>query len=349
MVAGVPPVTQWSDELGAPDHETRPIFVGGCSRSGTTLLAAMLGSSPDVVTVPEAEFKWDVLKDGTTFDGRVQLGSMVDFLSQDPKFAYWGVPLPSLMPAERRQLISLGSLLSLLAAAYARSVDKPAATVWVDHTPANIRHICTLADVCPDARFVHIVRDGRAVAASVMPLDFGPNTPAEAADYWSSQVAMGLAAADRLGDDRVATVRFEDLLQRPREALTALCGRLDLTFHENMIHQRDYRVQSYTAKQHALVSQPPDPRRAVAWRTALSSRQVEIFEARTGELLRYLDYPMEFGISARDLRKAEHIASATRSAVRRVATDRLRRYVRRRRPVGADASIVGNNGNRATA
>ncbi|MBW3606725.1 MAG: sulfotransferase [Actinobacteria bacterium] len=326
----------------------RPVFIGGCSRSGTTLLAAMLGSSPDIVTVPEAEFKWDALKDGSVFDGQVRLGRLLDFLAADPKFAYWDVALPRLVSGERDEQVPFAAVLSHLAASHAHAAGKPEATMWVDHTPGNIRYVSTLAEMFPAGRFVHIVRDGRGVASSVIPLDFGPNTVAEAADYWSSQVSMGLAATAHVGDERAATVRFEDLVQRPRAILTALCDHLGVAFDDGMLHRRDYRVQSYTADQHELVARPPDPLRSTAWRTALTPRDVEIFEARTGELLRYLGYVNDYGITARDLDKREHLTSASRSLARRLVTDRVRRYLRRRRPIRSAPSAATGVKSRAT-
>lgn len=341
-------MSSWTDQLRRPHADARPVFIGGCSRSGTTLLAAMLGSGADVVAVPEAEFKWDALKDGSAFDGHVRLGALVDHLAADPKFAYWDVALPTVAPDERDERVAFATVLAHLAATHAHAARKPSARVWIDHTPGNIRYVSTLAELFPAATFVHIVRDGRAVAASVMPLDFGPNTVAEAADYWSSQVALGLAAADHEGEARVATVRFEDVVRQPGPTLAALCDRLGVPFDEAMLHRRDYRVQAYTADQHALVSRPPDPARTTAWRTTLTPRQVEIFEARTGELLRYLGYPTDYGITARDLGRREHLLSASRSAARRLMTDRARRYLRRRRPRPSAPRVAADTNSGAT-
>lgn len=331
-------MTSWRGQLRGDPATLRPVFVGGCSRSGTTLLGAMLGADAGVVTVPEAEFKWDALKDGTRFDGTVQVGRFLDFLTADPKFAYWQVHPPPASPGQRSQRADLAAVLTDIVTRYADASGKPRATTWIDHTPGNINHVPTLSGIFPDAMFVHIVRDGRAVAASVMPLDFGPNTAAEAADHWSSEVAAGLAAARHLGDDRVVTVRFEDLLHEPDDTLRTLCKQLDIPFGEEMVRRRDYRVQTYSAEQHALVSRPPDPSRAEAWRRQLSAREIEVFEARTGELLRALGYRMEHGITARNLTRWEHVVTGSRSAVRRYLTDRVRRHRRRRRPSAATGS-----------
>ena len=35
----------------------KPVFIGGCDRSGTTMLGAMIGAHPDCITTPESQFK----------------------------------------------------------------------------------------------------------------------------------------------------------------------------------------------------------------------------------------------------------------------------------------------------
>ena len=56
-----------------------------------------------------------------------------------------------------------------------------------------------IAEVYPDARFVHIIRDGRDVARSIVAQPWGPATVKEAAKEWGDSVAAGRAAAPRTG------------------------------------------------------------------------------------------------------------------------------------------------------
>ena len=67
---------------------------------------------------------------------------------------------------------------------YGKHVGKPDPRIWVDHTPQNLIHAKLLVDLFPDARMIHIVRDGRAVANSLMRVDRGPNNIEDAANFW---------------------------------------------------------------------------------------------------------------------------------------------------------------------
>jgi hypothetical protein len=68
-------------------------------------------------------------------------------------------------------------------------------------------------------------------------------------------------------------------------------------------------VPEYTLKQHALVGKEPDASRVDAWEKELTPRQIEIFEFYTGDLLRYLGYPLRYGLKARKPAKMEWLTT----------------------------------------
>lgn len=307
----------------------RPVFIGGCPRSGTTLLGAMLGVGPRLLTVPEAWFKMRLLAH-VDAAGLVDTRTALDGLRRDDRFALWRVPLPSDDGVPR--MVPARDLLTWLVLRFGARSDKPTPAVWVDHSPSNVRHALTLAQVFPEARFIHLVRDGRAVAASVLPLDWGPNRASEAASWWGTHVAMGLAAERRLGSERVRLVRFEDLVARPADVLEDVCDWLDVPFDARMLDRRDYHVSAYTVTQHDRVPQAPDPARIDAWRTDLAPRQVEDFEYVTWELSAYLGYELVHGARARIAPRHVRLGEFVEDVARRGVLDRVRRRRSARQP-----------------
>lgn len=305
----------------------RPVFIGGCPRSGTTLLGALLGHGPRIVTVPEATFTWDLLREAGSRPGQLDRDRAVRYLTDEWRFRLWQVsPTVLAGPGD----VTVRDAFATLAREVGGRVGKPDPEVWVDHTPANVKFAHSLTDLHPDARIVNLVRDGRGVAASVMPLDWGPNTVVEAGRWWATHVAMGLAAERALGPQRVLTVRYEDLLREPEATLARVCHFAGLPFHPDMLGEREYEVQAYTAHQHRLVSGSLSPDRAVAWRTQLRPRDVEVFEHTTGELLAYLGYPLDHGSVARPATVGTHVRDLIRGPVRAHVVDRARRRWRRR-------------------
>jgi hypothetical protein len=312
------------------ERRLRPLFIGGSSRSGTTLLGSMLGSVPGVVTVPEARFKWGLLALIDSSDGSLRLSGAVRQLNQDWKFRLWGLELPDprLLPPDR---VRYADLLGCLALIYGRSVGDPEATVWIDHTPGNVKFVATMADLLTDLKFVHLVRDGRAVAASQLPLDWGPNHVHKAAAEWAAKIGLGLAAAAALGPTRALTVRYEDLVLEPEATLRGLCLFAELDFDHALVEGRGYQASSYDRAQHSLLPGPLDAGRVTAWQKTLSPRQIETFEYVTGDLLRYLGYEPVYGAAAGSPAKLLKWAEVAVGEVRGFVRNRFRRLSRRHR------------------
>lgn len=322
------PQSAQPDATDHPGGSRQPIFIGGCPRSGTTLLGAMLGVGPQRLTVPEAMFKFPLLARADR--GAISVRAAREVLRSDHRFDLWRVSVPDDEDPDAQ--VPVAQLLDQLVTSFGRRVDKPDATTWIDHTPGNIRFARALLDVYPDARIVNLVRDGRGVAASVMPLDWGPNRMSDAAPWWATHVAMGLALTAQLGEEQVRTVHFEDLVEHPEETLRSLCEFLDVPYDHVMVTQRDYEVDAYTVTEHSRVAQVPDPSRSRAWLDVLCPQQLEEFEYHTGELARYLGYPMLVGTGASLPPRPDRVASFLTDAVRRGVVDRLRRRRSERRP-----------------
>lgn len=297
----------------------RPIFIGGCERSGTTLLGALLGAHPLHVAVPEMQFKLGLLVGET-----VREGNAMNRLQASWRFRVWGVEAPT---AGRASGVSRRDLVQQLVVAYAAKVGKPHADVWIDHTPANLRFVRTLSQSFPDAGFVHVVRDGRAVAASLLRVDWGPNDAARAARYWAEQVAHGLAAELQEGIETVVRVRYEDVVTKPAATLERLCGRLGIEYSPSMTEGSGFVAPPTSAAIHRLVGSAPDQSRAEAWRRELSPRQIEIFESVASDMLVELGYTPEFGAFASPATMAERL----QANIRHVAQTRFNKLRRRRR------------------
>jgi hypothetical protein len=267
----------------------RQIFIGGCGRSGTTLLGSMLGSHSQCICPPESHFKTTPFRMGLWQEGQIDPQAALDLIQRHWRFKIWQLEID---PADAPKS-SYVDLLHWLVQTYATKHDLTG-SVWVDHTPENINYAPTLLRLFPDARIVHIVRDGRAVANSIMPLDWGPNTVIKAAAWWEEIVRQGLALEEIYPADHIVRVRYEDLVSAPETTVTALCERLDLAYEPQMLTASGFRAPGYTTGQHAMIGKRPDASRAERWKRALTSRQIEIFESRAAALLRELGYALQY-------------------------------------------------------
>lgn len=189
-----------------------PVFIGGSPRSGTTLLLRMLGRHPSVAAYYETKIVASLIDwlEGSIFnpfdrenpyDFRLR-----DYFDRDEIYRSFGAALAKLFG------------------------ERPAASgkaIWVEKTPRNALHVDTLLRMLPQARFVHVVRDGRDVAVSMTKIEAAPKTVPECARLWAGYVSAGRTACRRHPQCTIE-IRYEDLVTAPGKAMDALCAFLGI-------------------------------------------------------------------------------------------------------------------------
>lgn len=301
-----------------------PVFIGGCDRSGTTLLGALLGSHSECLCVPESQFKIEMLRYTDWHKGDVDIVNVLKLTRNLFRFKLWGIDI-ELDSVPLKQIgSSYPELINWIVKKYGEKHGKPNPSIWVDHTPSNTRYASTLFGLFPEARMIHIVRDGRAVASSIMPLEWGPNTINNAARYWVEKVAYGLAAELFWGEKRVQRIMYEELVQSPETTLKEMCCWLNIDYQNNVIKACEFIVPRYTRSQHALVGKKPNAERASAWEKELTHRQIEVFENLTGDFLNHLRYRPSYGAKARPMTKLERRILRIKETLMRHVINKIR-------------------------
>ena len=250
--------------------DSSPIFVGGDNRSGTTLLSLVLDSHPELVVGPELDFLdpvdlgghiatcCDLLCSGDprvlgegveTADPEWQLG--VQFVRQCQRF---GVEIPTVAAAARAVADTTeGAVRSF--ADRARVVDAlgehrrraSGARRWGIKIQHHIVRAGEFAALWPRAQFIHIVRDGRDVAASHLASGkpWAYATVVEAAAGWRGVVDGARRACPA---DRVADLRYEDLIEDPQRVMARLLRFLGVAWDDAVLRHHD--------APHALIDRP---------------------------------------------------------------------------------------------
>ena len=277
----------------------------------------------DVAIPPESMFLLDV-------DPRQPAEDVLRAAWSHPRVRLWGLTgEPPALPDGMNGADAFRFAVSAPFVAYAEREGK---TRWGDKTPAYIEHIDRLAEIWPDARFVHLIRDGRDVALSVMKVPFGPNNAWAAAHSWADAIRRGHKAAER-HPGRVLEIRYEDLVSEPAETVAAVCAFLELEYAPDMlaIEQTDRsKVVESQAGWFTNVWAGITTAAVGKWRTELAPRQVEVFESVAGNELRALGYETSSGASSQAL---VPVYAAHDAAMRGVNFVRLRLVQERGREV----------------
>lgn len=272
------------------------------------MLGAMLGAHPQIVCLPEAQFIGDFLPADPR--DHVDPGKLLDAIEGHWRFRIWDFDLAGARPERDEVAPSFAATICWLARRYAMFIGKPEARLWVEQQPGHVVRALHLAHHFHDARFLHIVRDGRAVALSLMARDWGPQRALAAAKYWQERVAIGLALELELGPIRVRRVLYEALLDWPRDQLTSLAAFIGLPYHSAMEQPTGIRLPRFTVEDHKLVGSALIPARASSWRYEMRGRDVEIIEHQTGDLLPLLGYDLTCGAHPRPVGELEKLRLA---------------------------------------
>jgi hypothetical protein len=279
------------------------VFIVGCARSGTTLLERVVNAHPQIAVTPEMHWITDYFREGRWLapEGRVtpeQVASMVRH-KRFRQFDFDPKEFEALLgPGEAVSYVAfLGRIFSL----YKKNKGKP---LVGNKTPAFVRRLSTLHGYWPEAKFVHLIRDGRDVCLSVLNWNHADRTAGRyltwaqdpvstTALWWKRKVSLGRQGGQALGPDLYYEVHYEHLVARPDEECAKLCAFLGVPYDESMLRFHEGRVKDDPTLDAKRAWRPITPGLR-DWRSQLPGEDIERFEAVAGDLLSELGYPRAF-------------------------------------------------------
>lgn len=269
----------------------KQIFIGGCPRSGTTFLGDILGSAREFLCLPETHFIAERAGEGA---GPAFQPERVEALVRDhPRYRIAPFKLTEADWQSVRGASSYRAFFDTFCTHYARHAGKPEIRGWIDQSPPNLRYTADLVRAFPDAYFIHIIRDGRAVANSLSTQDWGPATGLRSADFWAKAVGLGLSGQMIVRRDRMLTIRYEDVVRNFDTELKRIADFLD-SGGVRFSSGGGLILPAHHQSTHPGFGGPPDPAKIDAWRKKMPPREVEMFEWRAGHLLANLGYRRDF-------------------------------------------------------
>ena len=268
-----------------------PFFIIGVPRSGTTLLSILLNNHSEVfidalsvgrrmVLCYEKYLHYFALEPGADpikllekifeKDNRGDIRSVVDYKNID-------------------QYESVQDLFYKSVAAQAKAAGKKH---WGDKTPLLINHMPEILQLFPDAKFIHMVRDARPNALSLMKRQY--TDLRLSAQQWKEENAHALVHQHVIGEDQFKVVRYEDLLQDTESVLQAVCDYLQISFEPSMI---DPEKDASTLDPNSYVKPKIDASKVESWKKEMSAKQIKQVEEISGDLMDRFGYKLESGVA----------------------------------------------------
>lgn len=291
--------------IGEQPRDPAP-FIVGVNRSGTTLLRLMLDSHPELTIPPETHFVPEMIRlarrENTTRKRLVRAAT------DHPRWGDFGLDEAVLL--ERLQQVKPLNPADAIRVFYDLYAEKEGKPRWGDKTPRYMRAMPRIERALPEARFIHLIRDGRDVALSQAERALEGEAPAitEVAERWQRRIETARVHAADLDD--YLEVRYEDLVSDPETALRGICDFIDLPYNAAMLdyHQRaaarltemdrdlgtgengPVRTGDERLAGHAMTTEPPNTERCGRWREEMSAADEAEFERVAGRLLVDLGY-----------------------------------------------------------
>lgn len=279
-------------------------FVVGVGRSGTTLLRLMLDAHPQLAIPAETHFVPELIERESECEWP---GELVDAIVAARTWGDFGLDPEALY--DRVEDDGAQSAADVLRAFYALCAEAEGKERWGDKTPGYVKRMRPIGGALPEARFIHLIRDGRDVALSRASRGMGAEKPiGDVADLWKRRIENARRQAKRLRG-RYVEIRYEDLITDTEARLRSICELIELDFDPAMLAhgdsaarrieelgdlgpegERRERSGDERRAAHSLAASAPSSARIGAWRTEMGASDQEDFEEVAGGLLRDLGY-----------------------------------------------------------
>ena len=283
-------------------------FVVGMNRSGTTLLRMMLDAHPELTIPPETHFVPDLIKaareDAATPESALAAMKSArewgDFGFSDEEMLERLRALPEIKP---------GPAVRTFYAAYTEQQGKPR---WGEKTPTYVQKMRLIQRAIPEARFVHVIRDGRDVALSVLDRTVRDLTAADIARRWQKKITKAREDSPKL--DHYVEIRYEDLILDTEPVLRRVCEFIELPWDDALLSYHERSADRLQEMARALPGRGPGEGALGRAADGHPRDDDQAAERRSRRALAHPDDAPSSGSSSRRSPAGCSISSATRRA-----------------------------------
>ncbi|MDY7020996.1 MAG: sulfotransferase [Cyanobacteriota bacterium] len=289
-------------------EKTSPVFIVSSGRAGSTLLRGLLNASNQIHIPHESDF---IARAYPFYKERQELTEsdyqfLVKLFIKNSQKWGWGMTEEYLLSyLQEKKCNSLSEVQNSICQAYLEQEDV-AHLKWGIKTPVLISHLDRIKDLFPDAKIVHIVRDGRDVILSYKKVHqteqgkakFGPSNLITGTLYWIDGVRRIEHFKSSLN---IHEIKFENLLDDPDGELKKLFNFLEIEYSPE-ISENYYQAESnknlilkgHQKTIHSKVNQGIDSGNKQKFLEKMPKLNQLFFEILTSPYLAKYEYPIKF-------------------------------------------------------
>ena len=218
-------------------------FIGGASRSGTSLLQAILNEHSSCTSPPESHILETFAYAPVSFinESFKDRKRLLDLLINDKWIHRLNID-PEKVIARLTEQSTKIDLFRIYMEEYALRINK---TVVVDGCPINIWFLKKLKEDFPDCYIIHIVRDPRDVVISTQKAGYNKKfffPPPQIAKQFLRGYLQSIRFAKAYGE-KYHKIYYEELITDPEKVVRGICKFLDINFEPAMLEFQHSRNQ----------------------------------------------------------------------------------------------------------
>lgn len=277
-----------------------PLFILGNPRSGTSLLRLILNAHPNIVLPPESGFlQWwyPKYRNWSLKDVDSKIPEFVNDLLSSKKIEAYHLDREKLeLFISSQKPSNYADLIALVYRFYAKEKEL---LIWGDKNNYYIDHIPLLKKIYPNARFIHLVRDGRDVACSYLELNrdidkdsaYRPILPNEISSIANEWKENNLLVESDLEETNHIRVRFEDIILSFDSEMKRILSFLELPWSDEIVN---YNVKNdepeSTLKWKKKTTMPIQKNVIHRYQKDLTVNEIEAFNKNADSLLNKYGY-----------------------------------------------------------
>lgn len=279
------------------EQSVAPFFIVGSGRSGSTLLRLMLASHSRIA-IPAETWYLTALLEELPIDRPLEedeIGTAISLMTSH--FAWPDLGLDATEFRHRAANLTGVRLRDLVEIVYRWHMEIEGKSRWGDKTPAYIGIIPALAAMFGDAKFIHLIRDGRDVVKSFQRQGWLGPWMHGCAKEWLKAVEWDLKLGKTQLNERILRVRYEELVLYPEVTLRGICAFIDERFEDQMLLWRKKVAGAIPDRQkkfHSNLSRDMNPSDVGRWKREMTSREVFVAEALIGTQLSRFGYERRY-------------------------------------------------------
>jgi hypothetical protein len=245
---------------------------------------------------------------GKVFESRNERRALVEQILAEPAVQAWDVKIcPEEIDLE--QCATLGSTIDQIFQAYARKNNKD---IWGEKSPPYTQYVYMIEKMFSNARYIHLIRDGRDVALSLMEKTWGPGDLVSSLEYWARHISCARRMLYMLPDHKYTEVRFEELVANPKPELQRVTQFLGIELEPAMLdayrQKAANKVGDLINSIHPHLKEAPSADQAYKWKKKLGPADQALAYEIAGTELEELGYEPGVKSAPRNtLRKCYHL------------------------------------------